>query len=168
MVSLPSRIGIDYIKMIKLAREIAMEILPLESILAQHNITTEDFEELKLLPTFSRLLEGEMVAWQSAANTHERVKLKSAAVIEEWLPELNNRIHDGQEALPAKIEAGKLLAKLAGMGLSQADVAGIADRFTVTINIGAEKKHFEKELPPKVIDAEFRRDDHQASEPPSE
>lgn len=159
MVSLPALKSLDHVKLLKLARELAMNIQPLENILEQHGIEQDDFERLKTHPTFVKLLESETAAWESAVNTHERVKLKSASVIEEWLPELNNRIHDSREALPAKIEAGKLLAKLAGMGLSNMDVSGgAADRFSVTINIGADKQiNIEKELPSKVIDAEFSR-----------
>ncbi|MGZ5095546.1 MAG: hypothetical protein ACXWCH_30895 [Burkholderiales bacterium] len=88
-------------------------------------------------------------------NTPERVKVKAAAMLEEWLPELNNRLHDGDESLTAKIEGGKMLTKLAGMD-GRADVAVGGERFTFTINLGAAAAPItiEKDVTPKVIDHE--------------
>jgi hypothetical protein len=140
--------------LVKLAREIAMDIYPIESILKQYSITDERWEELQRNGKFQALLASEVEAWNTALNTHERTKLKAAAMMEEWLPELNNRLHDPDEALPAKIEGGKMLARIAGMGLPGQVEAGAPERFTVTINLGPATAplEFVKELPPKVID----------------
>lgn len=129
--------SVSELVLVKLAREIAMDIHPIETILKQYSITSERWEELQRLPRFIALLESEVGAWNTALNTHERVKLKSAAMMEEWLPELNNRLHDRHEALPAKIEAGKLLTKMAGIGERGPAEGGGGERFTVTINLGA-------------------------------
>lgn len=143
-------------KLVKLAREIAMDILSLETILKQHSISPEQWEDLKYNGKFKLLLESESEAWNTALNTHERVKLKAAAMLEEWLPELNNRLHDIDEALPAKIEGAKMLTRVAGMGMPGQVEGGTAERFTVTINLGAnaEPLQFVKELPAKVIEHE--------------
>ena len=144
------------LSLVKLAREIAMDIQPLETILKQHSITDEKWEELQRNGRFQALLGSEVEAWNTALNTHERVKLKAAAMMEEWLPELNNRIHDRDEALPAKIEGGKMLAKIAGMGLPGQAEGVQAERFTVTINLGPQVAplEFTKEVNAKVIEGE--------------
>lgn len=142
--------------LVKLAREIAMDIYPLETILKQYSITPEKWDELQLNGKFKILLESECAAWSTALNTHERVKLKAAAMMEEWLPELNNRMHDPDENLPAKIEAGKMLSKIAGMGLPGQVEGSTPERFTVTINLGPQVApiSIEKDVTPKVIDHE--------------
>lgn len=146
------------IALVKLAREIAMDIQPIETILKQYSITAQMWERLQSNSRFQSLLSSEVEAWNTALNTHERVKLKAAAMLEEWLPELNNRIHDREEALPAKIEGGKMLTKIAGIGVSAVDGSGGGERFTVTINLGEDSKFtFEKQLPTRVIE-------HDASE----
>lgn len=141
------------IALVKLAREIAMDIHPIQTILNQYGISTEQWEILKGNQRFQNLLLSETEAWNGALNTQERVKLKAAAMLEEWLPELNNRLHDADEALPAKIEGGKMLTRIAGIGVGAAEGGGGGERFTVTINLGEDSKlTFEKQLPDRVIE----------------
>jgi hypothetical protein len=142
---------------VKLAREVAIDHHDIETILKHYQITTEHWERISANPHFQKLLEAEIAAWQGATNTHERTKLKAAALVEEWLPEANTRLHDAQENLPAKVELGKLLTRIAGMGLTGMGVDGApAERFSITINLGADAKlQFEKQVTSKVIDGEI-------------
>jgi hypothetical protein len=142
------------IAMVKLAREIAMDIQPLELILKQYAISDETWTQLQRNTKFQMLLSSEVEAWQTALNTHERVKMKSAAMLEEWLPELNTRMHDHEEALPAVIEAGKMLARIAGLGVPGDVTAGnIGERFVINISMGdrVEPVTFAKDVTPQVI-----------------
>ena len=140
--------------LLRLAREIAMDIHPLHTILETTKTTFEQWETIKENPRFQALLASETEAWNTALNTHERVKIKAAAMMEEWLPELFSRLHDNGEALPAKIEGGKLLAKIAEIGnTSVANPGAAGERFSVTIHLGADSQlKFEHELPSKVIE----------------
>lgn len=142
---------------VKLARELALAINPLETILSHNQVTTEDWEQIKSHPRFLQYLEVETSNWGSALNTHERVKLKSAAMMEEWLVEAYARMTDPSENLNAKTEVAKLVSKLAGLGITNAAVEGAAgERFSVTINLGADNKlTFEKAVSPKVIEGEL-------------
>jgi hypothetical protein len=142
--------------LVKLAREIAWQIQPLEKILESSKLTVSEWEIIKEHPRFQRYLEAEMVSWNSAANTHERVKVKAAALVEEWLPELYSRMNDQSESLNAKIEAGKLATRIAGMGLDRANLTGeTGEKFSVTINLGADQHiKFEKDITPRIIDVE--------------
>jgi hypothetical protein len=157
MASTPTRsAGLGDSDLVKLAREIAMDIHPIDDILKQYSISNEKWEELQRNAKFQTLLSSEVEAWNTALNTPERIKLKAAAMLEEWLPELNNRLHDGAEALPAKIEGGKMLTKLAGMDQRAGDAGGSGERFSVVINLGnvAPAIEISKELPNKVIEHE--------------
>ena len=140
------------IAMVKLAREIAMDIQPLAVILKQYSITDETWEELQRNTRFQMLLGSEVEAWQTALNTHERVKMKSAAMLEEWLPELNVRLNDHNEALPAVIEAGKMLARIAGLGMpGDVTAGGVGERFVINISMGdREPVSFSKDVTPQV------------------
>lgn len=154
-VTITSPVGIDEVTCLKLAREIAMDLHELPQILDRYKISEEDWQELRAHPAFLRYLDSEVAAWQAATNTHERVKLKAAAAVEEWIPELFSRMHVAGESLSAKIEGGKLLARLAGMGLTNANVEGGGEKFQVTINLGADQQiKIEKDVTPKVIDGE--------------
>jgi hypothetical protein len=145
----------DDLRLIRLAREIAMDIREVDDIIKLHGLSVIEFDAIKKNPRFQSLLSSEVVAWQSAINTSERVKLKSGAMIEEWLPELYSRMNDRNEALMAKLKGGELLAKLAGYGVPDVKESNVGDRLTITINLGADKKlEFDAGLPPRVIDHE--------------
>lgn len=148
-------VTLQEIKIVKLAREIAMELRELDEILEMHCISKIDFERLKVNPHFVKVLSSEIASWQSAINTHERVKLKAGSMIEEWLPELYARLNDPKEDLMKKVKGGELVAKLAGLGTSDPKAFDPADRVTITINLGEDKKlEFNKRLPPQVIEHE--------------
>lgn len=147
--------NVTELKLLQLAREIAMDIRPLEEILQVHDVDQALWQQIQANPRFRQYVESEAAAWHGSLNTHERVKLKAAAMLEEWLPELYSRMHDRAENLSAKIEAGKLARDLAGFAKGGVGVESAGERFSVTINLGQDSKlTFEKQLPPIIIDAE--------------
>jgi hypothetical protein len=141
--------------MIKLAREIAMDIQPLDAILKDNGLDQDTWNVIQNNTRFRMLLETETSAWGSALNTQERLRLKSAAALEEWLPELFTRMNDRAESLNAKVEAGKLISRWAGVGMGGTQGVEGSEKFSVTINLGADNQiKIEKDLPYKVIDHE--------------
>jgi len=153
----PSNSDID---VVRLAREIAMDIVPLADILKQYSISDETWSELQRNSRFKMLLALEVEAWSTALNTHERVKMKSASMLEEFLPELYARMHDREEAFPAVIEAAKTLAKMASIGNERGDaLAAIGERFSININLGpaVAPLEFTKEVKPVTIEGEVNK-----------
>lgn len=139
-------VGTD-LSLVKLAREIAIEHHDTETILRRYQIDQETWSKIKSNPRFSQLLEAEIIAWQSATNTKERVQLNTSAMVEEALPELNSRLHDPKEALNHKVELLKVLTKIAGMDRVEREGAG-GDGFHITINMGEDTKlEFNKKAP---------------------
>jgi hypothetical protein len=140
---------------IRLARELAMDIQPLEDILKAQGIDAKRWEVIQNHARFKALLASEVEAWNSATNTAERVRLKSLSFVEEALPEFYGRAHDAREPLSAKVELLKTVAKFAGVDRTQMDGAVAGERFSVTINMGADKQlKIEKDVTPRVtIDA---------------
>ncbi len=144
----------DEIKLVKLARQIAMGIKPLADILFDNNLTLREFDHIKTLPIFGRMLENEVKAWEGADNTNGRLRLKAASMLEEYLPELYARLNDREEPLMAKMKALELTAKLAGFGDKDSAPAGNpGDKVQVVINLGADTRvEYVKQLPHKVIE----------------
>jgi hypothetical protein len=140
--------------LIKLAREIAMEINELEDVLKSYSITPEQFERIKSNPRFLGILQAEITAWQSALNTDQRIKVKAASMLELWLEEAHARLHDRSESLAAKTELAKFLGRLNNLGVGGANVTGeVGEKFSITINLGADNQvKFEKTLPAQVIE----------------
>lgn len=147
-------------QMLRLAREIAMGINDLPDILHSFNLTHGQFETIQKDPAFSRMLASELADWEAASNAEERVKVKSAAMIEDFLPELYARLNDHTEPLLGKAKLLEFIAKLAKMGQA-GDPKALApgDRVVVNINLGADANlRYEKRLPSQVIDHEPQQD----------
>lgn len=146
-------LNFDDIVLVRLAREIAMDIQPLDEILKNHGLTQDDFEELKISARFNALLRANIEEWQSAVNTESRVRIKSMAFVEEALPEFFARAHDPKESLSAKVEVLKTVARFAGVGSSNVDGAVAGDRLSVTINLGADRQlRIERDITPRIVD----------------
>ena len=149
------RAGFGELILLKLAREIAMDIRPVEEILEIHKINGENWENIQKNPYFQGILSSEVEAWQSANNTSERLKIKSLAMVEEALPEFYARMHDPKEPLPAKTDVLKTIAKFAGVGGSDFNASVGGEKLSVTINLGSDHQlRIEKEVTSKVIDHE--------------
>ena len=126
--------------LIQLAREIAIDHLSIDDLLKLYSLSTEEWDIIQRNPRFNEVLQQELLAWQGATNTSERVKLKAGAIIEHWLPESNMRLHDQQESLPAKVELAKTIARIAGLGMDRAVTGESAEKFSLVINIGDGNK----------------------------
>lgn len=135
---------------VQLAREIAINHLSTAQIQELYKITPEQWQIIQRSPRFQKLLEGEILAWQGATNTAERTKLKAGAMVEEWLPEANKRLHDQNEPLNAKTELAKLVARIAGLESRDAGGPGNGG-FSVTINLGDKPRVIDAALPSRVI-----------------
>lgn len=142
--------------LVKLAREIAINHYTIDEIKQKYQIKPEEWQWISRNTRFHTILEAEIINWQSSTNTHERTKLKAAALMEEWMEEAAGRMYDKAENLPAKVELAKLITRIAGMGVDKMGIEGdSANKFAITINLGADSQlKFEKTLPSKVIQGE--------------
>ncbi len=137
------------VTLIKIAREIAMDIRPVQAILDTHEITPAQWAEISQMPQFTRYLRNFSEEWASANNTPERIRLKSLAMVEEALPEFYGRLHDPKEQLAAKTEVLKTVSRFAGVGVTNTSGAP-AERFSVTINLGADRQvRIERDITPR-------------------
>lgn len=136
--------------LLRLAREIAMDIRTTDEILKTYEIDESRWQLIQQNHTFKGYLRGAIEEWSSATNAQERVRAKALAMVEESLPEFYSRLHDADEALQHKTEVLKTITKLAGLE-SKPGEAGGGEKFTVTINLGADQQvRIEKDITPQV------------------
>ena len=139
-------------KLVSVAREIAFNMKSVEDILAEYQISVEEWDAIQNDPEFARILQNEITAWGSAQNTGERTRLKAAALMELWLEEAAARLYDQKEGLAAKVELAKLIERMGGISAAN-NGDGAGNGFRITINIGDNKLSFEKDVTPKVIES---------------
>lgn len=145
----------NHLTIVRLAREIAMDIRGIDEILEIQGVSKDNFEKIRATKEFERVLQNEVEAWNSATNTAERVRLKSLSFLEESLADFYSDAVNKNESLSARTEVLKTVARFAGIGGSGVDGAINGEKFFVTINLGADKTlKIEKDVTPKVIDAE--------------
>lgn len=139
--------------LLSLVSEIAKDIQPLKTILETHHIDARTWETIRNMPAFQRLLEAELLSWNSAMNVHERVKIKSATLMEIWLETAHEELHNKSQPLNSRTELAKLIQNLAGLGGKAVDATTAGEKFSVIINLGADQQlRIEKPLPARVID----------------
>lgn len=138
-----------------LAREIAMDIFPVDEVVALHKLGDEEWRRIQEHPRFVAMLAGMQRDWQSAANTRERVKVKSATGLESMLEVFIRDINDGTIPLNQRVEAGKFLAKLGELDA----VRGSGDGGNgVIINIITSRDHAPLTIEARRVPAPFEHD----------
>lgn len=131
--------GLSEPKLVALAREIAMGIMPIKDILRRLSLTQADLEHVKDHPRFTQLMSQMAAEWGATLNTGERVKVKAAALVEDTLPEIYHLLHDRRETFSAKVEALKLLKTLGSLGERDPTTGLAPERFHLEIHIGEGK-----------------------------
>lgn len=125
-------------RMLALARELAMDIHPVEEILERQDIKREDFEVILKNSRFQRLLEDATIAWDGTQNTGERIKVKSLTLLEDWLTSVYEMLHQDKYSLRDKVELARLIGRFAGMGEKGPLEVGSGERINIVINMGAD------------------------------
>lgn len=131
-----------------LAREIAMDIFPVDQVIALHQLEADEWQRIQQHPRFISMLNSMQAEWNSAANTRERVKIKSATGLESMLEVYIRDINDANIPLAQRVEAGKFLARL---GELDAQRAPGLEGGGVTINIITGKDHQPVTIEAKTI-----------------
>jgi hypothetical protein len=125
----------------RLARELAMDIRATLEILRDYNLNKVQYEFLRDNNEFFKAaLTASTIEWNSAMSTQDRIRAQAAAALEDKLPDLAIRMGNKSEGLPGVVEAAKLFAKIAGVGERDVGAVASGERFTITINLGADEK----------------------------
>lgn len=139
LVHLPATL--DTVSLAKLAREIAMDIKERHAILKDHGLTQAQYDFLEAHNVFYKhALEQACAEWHAPLTTVERVKMASAAILEDSLPGLGARMQNKGEGLPGVVEAAKFFQKLSGIGERETSGANAGERFVINIDLGRDEK----------------------------
>lgn len=118
-----------------LAAEIAMGINDFEVILANHGLSKEGWDRIKVNARFCAFLSEAAVEWGATSNAAARIKAKSEAMLETALPHLYKLLVTGDELTGAKVKLVEALMKGGGVGVDTS--RNVADGVSITINMDA-------------------------------
>lgn len=137
-----------------IAREIAMDILPVGDILKLHQIDDQTWSRIQEHSKFQEMLQDMTKEWKTAINVRERIKIKSATGLESQLDVYISAIGDPHIPLVQRVEAGKFLATL-GELIGKEFLGGAGgNAFQINLNIGEVTTSAEIRPPPRVIEGE--------------
>jgi len=148
-------------EMAKLAREMVMGIRNYKVIFADFGIDEADYYEIAKNDTYKRIKDHFTLEWNATTSTADRIRLQGQAGTEVLMPIAIQRALQPTEPLANVIETMKMVAKIAGIGDVKANPQSAAERFVITINLGADLEgkpvieHYNKSVAPDANDLQI-------------
>jgi hypothetical protein len=124
----------------RLAVEIAVQLRPIPEILGQYNLSRKGLVRKFKDPMFKDMVRQAKSLWNSDLSVKERIRLKSQVLVEDSILEIFSIIHNRDNAIPARLDAFKQLARVAEVDAPDRNSGSTGDRFTVHINLGDQIK----------------------------
>lgn len=121
--------------------ELAAGLSDPAAVRQRYGISDAQWETLKVSPSFRRMLAEAVREFGGDMNAGVRIQKKADIVLEDAIPAYDSMIHSNEVPAQAKIDAGKLLAQLAGR-TAKATEGGATPGggFTLNINLGGREK----------------------------
>lgn len=123
-----------------IAAELAAGLSDAAAVRERYGISPTQWGILKASPVFRRMLSDAVQKLRGDLNAGARIQMKADIVLEDAIPAYDDIIHNKDIPAQAKIDAGKLLAQLAGRGQKQGEGAPAGSGFTLNINLGNREK----------------------------
>ena len=138
----------------RLAREIARQLKPLETILEQNGIQSDQFNRIKENPIFLTRMGEEAALWSAstAKSIRERISIKAAIAVEELLQEAVDIVQDKKLGGAARIQGLQFIAKMGQLGEGNMTKDDASGKVQINIILGDRKVTFEQEHEPKTLD----------------
>lgn len=135
-----------------LATDLVRDIDEADDILKRYGLSAGEYAELAQSRQFRSMLAEADKEWSKASNTKERVRLKSAYIIEQALPKLFDELFKDSNPLSSRADLFGRIARIAELGNSTPTAVTGAEAFSITINLGADKPPItiQQQLPPQV------------------
>jgi len=155
-----------------LVTELAKDIIELDDILKFLDITKEDYLKISQTRSFKEALTVANTEWQGATNTHKRVKLKAAAITEEFMLKLFFLARDSvDEPLSSKTKAFEAISRIAGLGALEppVSVAGGATGNVFNLQINYSGGNSENlSIGPSILEGTYGEKDSEDDSPNNE
>jgi len=124
-----------------IAAELAAGLSDAAAVRERYGISLEQWEVLKKSTVFRRMLAEAVRELRGDMNAGARIQKKADIVLEDAIPAYDAMIHSHDIPAAARIDAGKLLAQLAGRTAKQGEGGAPAGGgFTLNINLGGREK----------------------------
>lgn len=121
-----------------IAAELAAGLSDAAAVRERYGISSAQWDTLKKSPVFREMLADAVRQFRGDLNAGIRIQKKADIVLEDAIPAYDTMIHNPEIPAQARIDAGKLMAQLAGR-TQKATEGGGGGGFTLNINLGDKK-----------------------------
>ncbi len=125
----------------RLAIEIALQLRPINEVLQTYDISRTELAAKLRSSHFQSMVKQAKSVWGSDLSAKERIRLKAQVLVEDSILEVFKVIHNSENAIPAKLDAFKQLARVAEVDQPDKSKNEAGSRFTVSINLGEAAKN---------------------------
>ena len=122
-----------------IAAELAAGLSDAAACRERYGISTAQWATLSNSPVFREMLGEAVRHFRGDLQAGNRIQKKADIVLEDAIPQYDRMIHDPQIPAQARIDAGKLVAQLAGRTAKADGTAPAGGGFTLNINLGDNK-----------------------------
>jgi len=123
-----------------IAAELAAGLSDAAAIRERYGITLEQWQALAKSPVFRQMLREAIETFRGDLNAGNRIQKKADIVLEDAIPAYDGMIHNKDIPAQARIDAGKLLAQLAGRTAKEGNATAPGSGFMLNINLGGREK----------------------------
>ena len=127
---------------VKLAQELAANLLTPEEIAQQFNITTGQLKKIIANPQFRQLYKDAKASWAGGLNSRERTQFKADCIVEDGLLAMVNILND-PDSKSAQLEAFKQVVAVSSHAPKNAvkNAADEGSKFILNISLaGTDEK----------------------------
>ncbi len=124
-----------------IAAELAAGLSTAADVREKYGISDAQWKTLASSRAFRDMLAEAVREWRGDLNAGARIQKKADIVLEDALPAYDAMIHSKDTPAQARIDAGKLLAQLAGRTAKQVEGGGGGGGFVLNINLGDAAKN---------------------------
>lgn len=138
-----------------IAAELAAGLSTATDIRERYKISEAQWKTLSRSPVFRGMLADAVTKFRGDTNAGARIQMKADIVLEDAIPAYDGMIHDSNIPAQARIDAGKLVAQIAGRTQKAGEGGMVAGGgFTLNINVGKgrEKITIQGEATPVTAD----------------
>lgn len=119
-----------------IAAELACGLSDAPEVRRRYNISDEQWDILKNSVPFRQMLAEAITQWRGDLNASARITKKAEIVLEDAIPAYDLMVHDANVPAQSRIDAGKLLAQLAGRMSKESGSAAVpGGGFVLNINL---------------------------------
>lgn len=126
-------------KLRELAREIVTNIRDTSDIFADRGMSEAEYVRLAATNHFQVMLRQAAAEWEAVGNTQQRVRLKSATLVEQALPDMFSELSNKNETLSSRVALLQTLSKIGDLTNQTAAPQGKGNTFKLSINLTGTK-----------------------------